>query len=128
MVFSMSATICNATASQTLRTEHFVVGKNQEWKSLKSLNRTKKYNNTRIRVISVTPIENKKDNYTKVQAMAVDAKTGKAITSVKVFEEGTGFKSLPIKNGFLNTSKIVFKYRGNNYKYGAYVHATSDAR
>ena len=84
-----------------------------------NVTRTKNYSYVSVNIQSVYP-DSGTDTFTKckVKLYRADA-TNTAISNEYTLTEGSGYKSVYIKDGYLNLSTVGLYFAGNNPNYGA---------
>lgn len=105
----------NAFAGNTTVT----VSANQTWTDLDPDARTGMYSYLAMRALAVYPTYGGEDNFRYIQGNAKNS-YGNQICDILVLDERSNEASYPyIYEGYLNTSLVIFRFRGNSPNYGA---------
>lgn len=112
-------------ASETGSGTVFVGLSCQFWAAKLDIKRTRKYDDVYVKIRSVHPPKGE-DTYTRCRCILTSGSTD--ISKMTVLQEGTGYHSVKILNGYLDKKKFTLKFAGNNPKCEAYIDYSYDGR
>ncbi|MDO5410605.1 MAG: hypothetical protein Q4F21_09160 [Lachnospiraceae bacterium] len=102
--------------------------KNQVWSTRYSATRSLKYSTVEARCITVYPIDGSKDTFTRIQVV-VENSAGTDISNVEtLYETSTIALPIKIKETYMNTRNVYFRFRGNHPSYAANAVVTYDGK
>ena len=119
VIISVIMMICLLAGTQVFASdtrENIYVGANKSWKICKSVSRSAKYYDAYARAFAVYPTDGGTDNYQYLQVALTNTR-GTLITNSEytlLKEYNTTSTSIRIKNGYLATTSVIFKFRGNS--------------
>ncbi len=109
------------------KTTTVTVDVDQIWTDLDSISRSGKYSYLVMRNIAVYPSSGVEDNFRYIQGNAKNSSGTQICNIVKLDEQSTKATEVPIYEGYLNTSSVIFRFRGNSPNYGAHAEVVYNA-
>ena len=104
-----------ATASSVFN-KHISLASNQVWTARMGVTRSGSHYDVATKCHSVYPVTGE-DTFTRIQCKVVDSDGVNIMDSglsYIVLNESAGYSQIIIKNGYLDLTKVYFRYRGNS--------------
>ncbi len=102
-------------AASTVYTHDIDIPANMVWTKIYGAERSKDNKEVMARCNSVEPVSGWWDNFTKIRCRVVNGMKEPITEKTEyVLEEGKGYVSMELLNGYLNTYSVSFQFRGNS--------------